>query len=52
MSYFFIIGLCNIAIGSGMLIEKKERVSKIAKILGYVNIALGVFLIGLAFFHS
>jgi len=49
-SVFLIIGLCNIAIGCGILSSKKNPSSKLNKTLSIINIIAGISLIGLSIF--
>jgi len=51
MNYLMIVGLAEIAIGMGLLSDKKNSKSKVTRILSIINIVLGAILIGWGFFY-
>jgi len=52
MNYMVIIGLAVMAIGIGLLSDKKESKSKVTRILSVIDIVLGLVLTVWGFFRD
>lgn len=52
MNYLMIIGLAVMAIGLGLVSDKKKSKSKITKTLSIINIVMGLILIVWGFFRD
>lgn len=51
-NYLLIIGLAEIAIGIGLLSDKKEGKSKVTKILSIINLIIGIVFIVWSMFRD